>query len=68
MGTKVARSHVCLRSPGSPSSLVFTVVPLLLAKENSQPSGRLHMFAMGVLYSTAQTMNEITIIGIVGQQ
>ena len=66
------RSLVCPRSPGSPSSLVLlvnTVVPLLLAvQENSQPCGRVHMFAMGVLYTTAQTMNEITITGVMVTQ
>ena len=38
-----------------------TVVSLLLAtQEHNQPCGREHMFAMGVLYTTAQIMNEIT--------
>ena len=67
-----ARSLVCPRSPASSSSLVLlvnTVVPLLLAtQKNHQPCGRLHMFAMGVLHTTAQTMNEITIIGVMGTQ
>ena len=44
-------------------------VPLLLAtKANNRPCGRAHMFAVGVLYTTAQTMDEITITGDVGRK
>ena len=62
-----ARSLVCPRSPASSSSLVLlvnTVVPLLLAtQKNHQPCGRLHMFAMGVLHTTAQTMKRLAHLG-----
>ena len=55
------RSRVFLRSPGSPSCLVLlvnTIVLLLLAtQENNQLCCRVYMSAMGVLYTTAQTMN-----------
>ena len=41
-----------------------TVVSLLLAtQKKSQACGRVHLFAMGVLYTTARTMNESTIAG-----
>ena len=44
-------------------------MPLLLARqENNRLCGRVHVFAMGVLYTTAQTMNEIIIIGVMGTQ
>ena len=67
-----ARSLACPRSPASQRSLVRlvnTVVPLLLAtQENNRPCGRVHIFAMGVLYTTAQAVNEITITGVMVTQ
>ena len=48
---------------------INTVVFLLLTtKENSQPCGRVHLFAMGVLYTTAQTMNESAITEVMVTQ
>ena len=41
---------------------INTVVSLLLATQgDSQPCWRVHLFAMSVLYTTAQTMNESAI-------
>ena len=56
-----------LQAPDPQAMSVDTVVSLLVAtQENTQPCGRVHMFAMGVLYTTAQTMNEITITEVMG--
>ena len=58
-----------LQVPDPQTMSINTVVPLLLAtQENSQPCGRVHLFAMGVLYTTAQTMNEGTITDVMGTQ
>ena len=48
-----------LQVPDPQAMSINTVVFLLLAtQENSQPCVRVHLFAMGVLYTTAQSMNE----------
>ena len=58
-----------LQVPDPQAMNINTVVSLLLAtKENSQPCGRVHLFAMGVLYTTAQTMNESAITEVMGTQ
>ena len=67
-----ARALVCPSFPASPSSLVLlvnTVVPVMLAtQENNHPCGRVHMFAMGVLHTHVQTIDDITITGVMGTQ
>ena len=63
--------HVSTPPSSSPSFLVLlvnTVVPLLAKQENKQPCGRVHMFTLGVLSTTAQTTNKITTTGVTGTQ